>query len=311
MASLVLERGSEDGAKPAAWREWCASVISPPTGLNRLMFGDRYKWMEARSPATFTRLRVNQSQAAAVSDSQANTHDVVKQQATVDFVMDYGLPGKDGYQYIRPLDYFSFQMTGAANSGNPLENIMTRGLLIGNKYELGDAYRGVWGLYGSYDYISPQIFHVSSTAGSIGTTAQWWLSPKTALLSTALAGVGMGAAGTTLNPGPRNFHYGTTPQGLLALRLILDDRAMVESTARQYFVSGFGASEAGSEDIKRIDASVTVRIYGHHALGVQYVFSQRNAHYPGLPARLQRVGTIGIAYNLLGDMHFGAVNWDY
>jgi hypothetical protein len=311
MGSLVLERGSEDGAKPAAWREWCAAAISPPTGMNRYLFGNHYRWMESRDPATFTRLRFGQSQTASVSDSQADTHDVVRQEATVDFIMDYGLPGKDGYRYLRPLDYFNFEITGAANSAHPLENIMTRGMLLGSQYELGDAYRGIWGLYGSYDYIAPQeVFRVSSTAGSIGTTSQWWLSRKTELQGTALAGIGFGAAGTTLNPGPRDYHYGATPQGLLALRLILNERFMLESTAREYLVSAIGGSEAGSEGITRLDASATLRVWGHHALGVQYVFSRRDANYAGLPSRSQSVGVVSVAYNLLGDVHFGAVAWD-
>jgi hypothetical protein len=309
MGSLVLERGSEGGAKPAAWREWCAAVVSPPTGMNRYLFGDRYKWMESRDPATFTRLRLGQSQAASVSDSQADTHEVVRPEATADFVMDYGLPGKDGYRYIRPFDYFNFQMTGVANSGNLVENVMTRGMLLGSKYELGADYRGIWGLYGSYDYIAPQIFRVSSTAGSIGTTAQWWLSKKTALQGTALGGFGFGAAGSTLNPGPRDYHYGATPQGLLALRLILGERFMLESTAREYLVSALAGSEAGSESITRVDASATLRVWGHHALGVQYVFSHRDANYAGLPNRTQSVGVISVAYNLLGNTHFGTVDW--
>jgi len=49
-------------------------------------------------------------------------------------------------------------------------------------YEVGDRYRGAWGLYGLYDYIAPQTFHVSSTAAALGTTAPddrfgyvaWW-----------------------------------------------------------------------------------------------------------------------------------------
>lgn len=314
MGSLVLERGSEGGseggARPVRWREWAAAVISPPTGINRLLFGNRYRWMEARDPATFTRLRLGQTGEASVSDSRADAHNVVRQQATVAFDMDYGLPGKDGYRYIRPLDYFDFHVTGNADSGNPVENVMTRGLLIGDKYEAGDDYRGIWGLYGSYDYLSPEIFRVSNTAASIGTTGQWWLSKKTALQGTAMAGVGMGAGGSTLNAGDRNYHYGATPEGVLALRLILSDKVMLDSTAREYLVSTLGGSEPGSEGITRVDASATVRVWGRHALGVQYVFTRRDAQYPGLPERRQSVGTIGVAYNLLGDAHFGAVEWD-
>jgi hypothetical protein len=31
-------------------------------------------------------------------------------------------------------------------------------------------------LYGGYDYISPQVFRVSTTAASLGTTFQWRLA---------------------------------------------------------------------------------------------------------------------------------------
>jgi hypothetical protein len=189
---------------------------------------------------------------------------------------------------------------------------MTRGLLIGDKYEVGESYRGIWGLYGSYDYFSPQIFAISSTAGSIGTTAQWWLSKKIALQGTALGGVGFGGGGSTPVPsGPRNYHYGTVPQGLLALRLILSDRVMFDTTGRQYYITGLGAPEPGTEDISRVDASVTVRVYGHHALGLQYTFSRRSGHYPGEPVHRQSVGVVSVAYNLLGDAHFGVVDWDH
>ena len=68
---------------------------------------------------------------------------------------------------------------------------MSRGLLVGTEYAAGDNYRGVWGLYGSYDYISPQMFRVSSTAVSLGTTAQWWISDNVALQGTALGGCGL------------------------------------------------------------------------------------------------------------------------
>jgi len=36
------------------------------------------------------------------------------------------------------------------------ENAAIRGLLLGTSYELGDDYRGIWGLFGIFDYRSPQ-----------------------------------------------------------------------------------------------------------------------------------------------------------
>ena len=55
MASLLLEGGGE---KPGFWRELGAAVLSPPTGFNRLVFGERFKPVfPSHDPATFWRLR--------------------------------------------------------------------------------------------------------------------------------------------------------------------------------------------------------------------------------------------------------------
>jgi hypothetical protein len=312
MASYALE----GNGKPGYWRELGAAGLSPSTGINRLAFGNRFKavWV-SNDPAVFTRLRLGASLTEHRTD-QGVGKTVKQPEASGDFSMAYGLPGKPGYSYERPFDYFHFEFTAIARSGgNAFENITTRGLLYGTKYSLGDDYRGVWGLYGSYDYISPTIFRVSSTALSVGTTAQWWLSHSVALQGSALGGIGFGAAGTIapvgdVATGIRDYHFGYTPQGLLALRLIFGNAAALDLTGREYYVTGTGSDNAnGSEHVFRGNASLTVRVYGRHAIGVQYVESHRDAYYSALPDRHQTVGTVSVAYNFLGDTEFGAVEW--
>jgi hypothetical protein len=231
--------------------------------------------------------------------------------------MTYGLPGKPGYHYTRPFDYFHFEFTAVPNAStvaNAIENVSIRGLLAGAKYEWGDAYRGVWGLFGGYDYFSPQIFRVSNTAFSLGTTAQWWLARAVALQGTALAGLGFGAAGTVADEAERDYHYGLIPQALLGLRLILGDRAMLEAAGRQYYVAG-PASGAGvstdnfGEVIARGNVGLTLRVYGPHAIGLQYTASIRDARFRDLRDRHQSVETISFSYNFLGHTRFGAVEW--
>ncbi len=306
MASLVLEGGGE---KPEAWREWTAAVISPPTGLNRFLFGERFKPVESRRPATFTQAELGASNTLLASDNQGLGRQINQNEITANFSMAYGLPGQPGYHYIRPLDYFNFEMAGTAGNTNSFTTLFTRGLLFGRPYEFGDDYRGVWGLYGSYDYLSPQIFRVSSTAASLGTTAQWWLSQKVALQGTGMAGLGFGAAGITSGVGERNYHYGATPQTLLAWRLIFGDRVMLDATGREYYVSNIGATENAEENIVRIDSALWVRVYHHHALGITWVFSKRDANYKNQPNEHQSIGTLGVAYTYLFDTHFGVVHW--
>ncbi|MFH0954214.1 MAG: DUF3943 domain-containing protein [Verrucomicrobiota bacterium] len=315
MASLVLEGGGE---KPGLWRELGAAVISPPTGINRLLFGKRFdKIFPSHNPPTFTRLRLGVSTTVRQSDS-GPSEAYNRQQATLDFLMAYGLPGKPGYTYDRPFDYFNFEFA-AGNGQGAFENIMSRGLLYDTGYEVGDAYRGLWGLYGSYDYISPKIFRVSSTALSLGTTAQWWMKKHVALQYTALGGVGYAAAGTIRGnipdtpeggPGERDYRYGATPQGLLALRLIIGDRAMVDMNGREYYISDVhGTSPDGHELIGRANIGLTVRVFGQHALGLQFTSTSRDSHQVGAAERHQSEETASIVYTVLGDINFGAVEW--
>jgi len=307
MASLLLEGRGE---RPGFWRELGAAVLSPSTGFNRLVFGERFAPVfPSHNPAIFWRLRFGAFLDNRLND-QGGLSPVGRKDATIDFSMAYGLPGKPGYNYTRPFDYFHFEFMALSNADNPFEDVMIRGLLFGQKYEAGDSYRGVWGVYGGYDYISPEIFRVSTTAASLGTTFQWWLAQAVALQGSVLGGVGYGAAGNIAGLGERDYHYGIAPQGLIALRLIFGDKAMLDATGRGYYISGLGSTETGgNETIGRLNVGLTVRIYGRHALGIQYLASSRDAHYPDRADSHQTVGTFSLVYTFLGDTRFGAVEW--
>ena len=190
-----------------------------------------------------------------------------------------------------------------------MENLLTRGLLLGRDYEAGDDYRGVWGLYGIYDYIAPQTFRVSSTAAAIGTTAQWRPADAFAVQGTALIGAGYTAVGTMRSAAENDYQYGVSPQGLLALRFIFGDRAAVDLTAREYFVSDVAAASRGGHDnIVRLDASFTVRIHERHGLSLRYLLNRRDAFYPDVGDSSQTRGTIGLFYTYLGHDRFGLVD---
>ena len=309
MAGLILEGG---GDKPDLWHELGAAIVSPATAVNRLAFGDRFKTVfPSQNPATFWRTQIGSS---FNSLSQLN--------ATLDFDMSYGLPGKPGYTYKRPLDYFDFDINGQARASNPVGNVLLRGLLYGTTYEAGDDYRGIWGLYGIYDYLSPAVFRVSNTALALGSTGQYWMAPGIALQGTLLGGVGFGAAGTTpVATGDRDYHYGVAPELLLALRMLFGKRAALELDARGYYVTGSGQlnslstssnpvdSAGGSEKIVRIKTGFNIRVYGRHGLGLQYIESIRDSQYGAQISKHQTDGTVSLVYTFLGDSHFGAVEW--
>ncbi|GFO69843.1 hypothetical protein GMLC_34220 [Geomonas limicola] len=298
MSQLVLQ---EDAPRPDAWHEAGAALLSPPTGFNRWAFGEWFKPIfPSHDPALFWRTRLG----ASVSGNG-------RQAAVLDFQMSYGLPGKPGYTYRRPFDYFDFQIGGLSEAQNPISYVLLRGLLVGRDYHVGENYRGIWGIYGGYDYLSPTNFRVSTTALSLGTTGQYWMAPAIALQGTVLGGFGFGAAGKTpVDLGMRDYHYGATPQVLLALRMLFANRAALELIGRGYYVSGTGSDDAeGYEQIARINTGFTVRVFRRHGIGLQFVESLRYAHYGSLPRSKQADGTISLVYTFLGDSHLGAVEW--
>jgi hypothetical protein len=313
MSSLLLEGGGE---KPAFWRELGAAVISPPTGLNRALFGERFKPVfRSHDPAIFIRLRGGATLTTNV-ESGGLLDDPKEQEGNAEFLMMYGLPGKRGYTYKRPFDYFLFEFTAVPNAStaqNAIENVTIRGLLAGRGYEWGDDYRGVWGLFGGYEYLSPQIFRLATTNLALGTVGQWWLSGTVALQGTVLGGAGFGAAGTVGDREERDYRYGVIPHGILSLRLIVGDLLMLEGQGRQYWIVGVDSGPSsndvsGRERINRGGVGLTVRVFGPHALSLSYLITTRDTRLRGRD-RHQSVETVTLSYNFLGQRRFGAVDW--
>jgi hypothetical protein len=326
MASLLLESGPS--GEPGLLRKIGAAIISPSMGLNRLVYGDRFAGVfRSNDPAVYTRVDLGASLSAHFTSNVNVTADLTappasqtfkRQSVSAIFTMAYGLPGKPDYDYQRPFDYFNFEVS--TDTANGIETLFSRGLLFGTDYELGANYRGIWGLYGTYEYVAPQIFRVSSTAAALGTTGQWWLSRSIAVQGTALAGVGYGGGGVihgagvaqtgVLGDGQRDYHYGMTPQGEIQLRLIFGNRVSLDTTFREYYISRVAATEStGSEDISRADTALTFRIYNLHGITLRYSEATRNGRYATLPTSHQSLGTFSIGYTLIGQTRFGVVDW--
>jgi hypothetical protein len=103
-----------------------------------------------------------------------------------------------------------------------------------------------------------------------------------------------------------------TPQVLGSVRIIPGDRAAVDLTFRDYYVSRYASTRAGSENIARADALFTFRFTNHHAASVRYIWSHRttDGSDPVLGSVLQSRGSFGLFYTYLGGIrHFGAVDF--
>ena len=129
------------------------------------------------------------------------------------------------------------------------------------------------------------------------------------LQGSALAGVGYAAVGTVKGVGENDYHYGVTPQALLAMRLIFGDTASLDVTGREYYVKhATSGGRPGHDNIARADVTLTMRVHKEHGIAIKYLWNRRDATYAGLANNTQERGTFGIFYTLLGYEHFGAVD---
>lgn len=305
MARLVQDHSD----LPDGWRAAATAAISPATGLNRLISGTRFDGAFAdHDPAYNGQLSLGE--ARATHDDFTPVDGFKRNAFFADYSMDYGLPGQPGYAYDRPFDHFIFHLR--LNSAVGVELLSTSGLLLGAGYSIGDNYRGVWGLYANYDYLSPQVFHASTTGLSLGTTGQWWLSRHLALQGTAQAGLGYSAANTSrrIPTEDSEYHYGMSPHAALSLRLTDTEHVAFDLSARTVSLGHIARRAAGRDDISRVSAGLTWRLQGRHAIGIQCVWSSRQADFPaGAGQRQQTLTTVGLSYTLLGSQGLGAVDW--
>lgn len=303
LSNLILER---DTYLSPFWREAAAAAVAPSAAFNRYAFGERFNTIFASgNPAYYRSLHVG---ARSTRNVRGNLRKIDDRAAVVDFSIDYGLPGKPGYTYHRPFDYFMLQVAASTASG--VESVTNRGLLIGRPYELGNSYRGVWGLYGGYDYLANELFRVSSTALSVGSTAQWWLSNNVALQVTGTVGIGYNATGTVRDGNERDYRYGTAPQGLASLRLIMGNQAALDLSARKYFVGNTTLPNgSGRDHVVQADAAFTFRVHRQHGITLRYALSRRDRSSPQIQDLNQRQSTVGVFYTNIGSDGFGAVDW--
>ncbi|MGJ7916705.1 DUF3943 domain-containing protein [Massilia sp. LXY-6] len=304
MANLVLERGY--GLSPG-WQEAAAAAISPSMGFNRYARPGRHApiW-DSHDPAVFARL-----QLGATVRSRGNVGPSLasrRSEAAADFSLEYGLPGKGGYTYRRPFDYFLFRLRASTAQG--VESLASRGLLFGAPYEGGDKLRGIAGLYGSYDYLSPQLFRVASTGLSLGSNLQWNIAKALTLQAHASGGVGYTSTGTVRSSAAGQYTYGFAPQAVVMLRLIGGDRLAIDLGQRAFFNGKLTTPQGdGNDRVLRADASLTYRIRGHHGVTLKYLSSRRRFNFQNTSEREQRHDTVGLYYTWLPAHGLGAVSW--
>ena len=314
ISRLLLDRADRG---PGAWRTLASVLASPPTGVNHMLVG-KPAGSIAHDAVPFSDIRVQFGTTATTTGALRSLSPAALNQSRLGLSMDYGYPGNPSYRHARPFDYFRIESSVSADG---MEHLSTRGLIAGADYGVGRL-GGIWGIYGSYDYFTPDDFQFSSTAVSFGTTLQASVSNSLVVQSSGLVGAGYAAAQSAASarssqnastikveqPGDREYHYGVAPQAITNLRLIAGRRAALDVTAREYFVSAIGGFGTGQRDSIFVgDTSLAVRLYRRHALGLTYQQTRRRSDLLTLPDQTHARASVGIFYIFLGSGGFGTV----
>lgn len=229
-------------------------------------------------------------------------------QASIAGELTYGALGDEQWRYRQPFSYFdaSASLTFPGVSAGTL---YLRGLLAGAQFGGASRVRGLWGLFGLYDFGANNIVRVSSVGLGFGTTVQANLGRQVFLQGTAIAaGLGFAAAGSldlqsTL---VRDYHIGPGVEGLLEARLVRRGLGMLRARARQWWVSGvYTEPHEGFEAITYLTLDGRIRIAPRLAVGVELPLALRV--YDFGPADSQAIGGGGLRLTLsyMSDDSFG------
>lgn len=301
LSNRLLDGG---GGRPGFWRELGALVLDPAQGLNRILYGNRFRPAEPELEPFYAELRTAAG-VASTSEGGVTTHPAPVLAAGVRVVN--GVPGGD-LRFREPFDHFDASLTFVVDRdalrSPSFSMVLLRGAVAAATYG-GPGSGGLWGLYFDYDYVSPAVYRASSSNLGLGTTAQvdWgsW-----AFQGHALLGAGFGAGGSSVALESRDYHFGGQVVAQLETTFFWRDRLRFRSTSRGYFTSGkLTDQHHASEDIEYSILSVDWRISGRNAVGIESVGARRRATYPGAPKADSRVSSLVILYELLGDAGMG------
>jgi hypothetical protein len=300
LSRMVLESG---GLHPSPARQWASAVLSPPAAVAYALTGNRYRTRsEAPIPYAFeARLGGSFSGSSYRDGEYEGTAGLVSASLQV----THGLPSGT-WRLREPFDHFDFHVAGLGQA-RPSMVLQARGLLEGWESG-GGASRAFTGLWGVYETNTFEDFRASTSAVGFGTTGQWAASNGIALQGTALLAAGFGAAGSREGSEVvADYHYGAGGFALLEARILAADRGAIRLALRQFFVGARISPDAkGHEAVAYHTFGATLRVFGHHAVGLDVTRARRWAGFPDRPGVFEAFSQAIAYYAYVSDATMGS-----
>ncbi|WNG47331.1 DUF3943 domain-containing protein [Archangium minus] len=301
------------GGKVSTVRRLAGVLVSPASSLNDWIFGGEMNPGDIdSSPPLYGEIAPGVSLMTRFVDrTGAERFPLLTQGPQVSFSgeLTYGAPGDPQWRYRHPFSYFD-ATAGVTFPGTLMANLHIRGLVAGAQYGGQESStRGLWGLFGLYDYGANHIVRVSSVGVGFGTTLQTRISSRSFLQGTAiLGGLGFAAAGNLgLDPSiPRDYHIGPGAQAVLEAKLVRLGLGMLRVRAKNWWVTGaYSEPREGFESIAYLTWDGRVRVAPGLAVGLEIPMALRA--YDFGPTHHQVIGGGGLRLTLsyMSDDNFG------
>lgn len=314
-ALLVLT--DTDGRAPSWGRKVGAFLLSPMGTVNGWMTNDELWAGDVDDhPPYFAQLAAGANLGAALRDPVTRQpYLTANAQLNLQGRLTYGIPGDPDFRYRYPFSHFDldFNLSLGGGEGASSGSYFSRGLLLGTNFgNIHTAVRGVWGLFGQYDYSGASLVRVSSVGVGIGASLQARLSENNFLQATGVfSGVPFATAGSLGLDEElyRDYHIGPGAQAALELRLINRDVGWLRVVARNWFVVGAYTAPSGWENITYLTIGPMVRLLGPVGLGVDVVMALRRSEFEDHTFDRSVTGfTARITLAWLSDWNFGVID---
>jgi hypothetical protein len=306
------------GGQVSVPRRLAGVLVSPASSLNDWIFGGEMSPGDIdRSPPLYAELNPGVSLRTRFLERAGGAPNLLLSQGpqvSLAGELVYGAPGDPQWRYRHPFSYFEAR-AGVTFPGVSMANLYIRGLVAGAQYggETSSA-RGLWGMFGLYDFGANDIMRVSSVGVGLGTTLQARLGQNTSLQGTAiLAGLGFAAAGSldleSQTELVRDYHIGPGVQSLLEAKLVRRGLGMLRVQARNWWVSGaYTEPRQGFESITYITWEGRLRVAPRLAVGLELPMALRVSDFG--PDSRHAIGGSGLHLNLsyMSDDGFGTTS---
>jgi hypothetical protein len=260
--------------KPTLKRKVAAAILDPVGSINRSWWGDA--WANTVPPNLYAHFGLGYQQPTSVLGNRGGDA-----QVHVEAYVEHGLLGDRAFQPRYPLDHFELYTAVNAGTDNLEGDLYVRGVLLGGGIWREDI-RGMYGLFGAYDWNNNDYVRASMLGVGPGFTAEIPLGNRGYIGGTLAAyGVPYGAAGGYREvEGPmRDSHDGPGLAQLAELKFGQRGLYGVKLTTRAYEIAGRLVGDDANEYVVATTLATRIQLRPHHAIGLEATHSYQRASF--------------------------------